>query len=207
MLETSIDSGPETGFDVFGPEFEDIVARVERMTEKLGLPEARPLDNESTSFTMELGVIHPLFFVACKCRHRLVRRRAIAQLRKAGREGVWEGPIVAVLAERLVEMEEGAADEEEVEDEGVDMSSGPRRLAEGDGDGGEWADELGMSSSSSSHGGAEAEVGPRSVPEGRRWHDIRKDVDYETCRVLVEGKRARDLTWTRWETVRMAVPF
>jgi Fungal specific transcription factor domain len=106
MLKTCIDSGPEQSFDAFHHDFEDIVSRVERMTTSLNLVEGKPLDNESTSFTMELGIVHPLFFVATKCRHWILRRRAITQLKKAGREGVWEGPIMAILAERLVQIEE-----------------------------------------------------------------------------------------------------
>jgi hypothetical protein len=35
-----------------------------------------------------------------------VRRRAIAALKRGGREGVWEGPIVAVVAEWVVGLEE-----------------------------------------------------------------------------------------------------
>lgn len=106
MLKTCIDCSPESTFDQFTEAFEDIVSRVERMTTSLALVEAKPLDNDTTPFTMELGIIHPLFFVATKCRHPTLRRRAITQLRKAGREGVWEGPIVALLCDRIVQIEE-----------------------------------------------------------------------------------------------------
>ena len=106
MLKTCIDCGPEMSFDVFEPDFEDIISRVEVLADALALVEGPPLDNESTSFTMELGIIHPLFFVATKCRQWRLRRRAVRALRRAGREGVWEGPIMALLAERLIEIEE-----------------------------------------------------------------------------------------------------
>lgn len=161
MLKSCIDCGPEKTFDAFRADFEDIVSRIEALTTKLRLPEAKPLDNESTSFTMELGIIHPLFFVACKCRDPKLRRRAVVQLRKAGREGVWEGPIMAILADKLIQLEE----------EGVDF----------------W------------HG--------QVVPELQRFHDVRKDVDYESSRILVNATRAKDTTWTNWETLRMIVPF
>lgn len=160
-LKTCIDSGPEATFDAFQADFEDVVGRIEHMTTKLQLPEAKPLDNESTGFTMELGIIHPLFFVALKCRDPAIRRRAIVQLKKAGREGVWEGPIVAVMAEKLMEMEE-------VE---VDFEAG------------------------------------ETVPEHQRFHEVKKNVDYEGGKVLIDAMRARDATWTKWESVRMAVPF
>jgi len=106
MLKVCIACGPETTFDAFLDDFEDIVSKVEQMSSALTLADAQPLDTEKIPFTMELGIIHPLFFVASKCRDWGVRRRAIAQLRKAGKEGVWEGPIMAILAERLMQLEE-----------------------------------------------------------------------------------------------------
>jgi len=76
------------------------------MTKILGLEAGVPLDRETAPFSMELGVIHPLFFIAWKCRDWKLRRRAIAELRKCGKEGVWEGPIMAVVAERIAQIEE-----------------------------------------------------------------------------------------------------
>jgi len=106
MLKTCVDCGPETSFDIFEDEFEDMVTQVEKVGDELGLREAQPLDNEATPFTMDLGIIHPLFFIATKCRNWSLRRRAIVELRRAGREGVWEGPIMAVVAERILQIEE-----------------------------------------------------------------------------------------------------
>ncbi len=105
-LKTCIDSGPETSFDVFLPEFDDMVTRIEDLADSLALREALPLDDESTPFTMEMGILHPLFFIATKCRNWTVRRRAVSALKRGGREGIWEGPIVALIAERIMEIEE-----------------------------------------------------------------------------------------------------
>lgn len=102
LLRTSIDCGPESTFDQFIEEFEEIVSRVEDLTNSINTKPA----GESLPFIMELGVIHPLFFVASKCRDWQMRRRAIAMLRKCGKEGVWEGPIMAVVAERILHHEE-----------------------------------------------------------------------------------------------------
>lgn len=160
LLKTCIDSPAETSFDAFLREFDDIVTRIESLANTLFLPEALPLDNESTSFTMELGILHPLFFVATKCRDWGVRRRAIAALKRGGREGVWEGPIVALVAEWVMGIEE-------------------RDVAFGE-----------------------------CIPEEKRIHDIRKDVDYEGGRVLVEAKRSIDLVeWRKWEVVRESITF
>jgi Fungal specific transcription factor domain/Fungal Zn(2)-Cys(6) binuclear cluster domain len=106
LLKTCIDSGAESSFDTFLVDFDDIVTRIEELANTLELREALPLENESISFTMELGILHPLFFVATRCRDATIRRRAIAVLKRGGREGVWEGPIVALVAQRVVEIEE-----------------------------------------------------------------------------------------------------
>jgi hypothetical protein len=159
MLKTCIDAGPEKSFDAFYDEFEDIISKIEKVTLKLQLPEAKPLDNETTSFTMELGIIHPLFFIAMKCRDHMLRQRAVTQLKKAGREGVWEGPIMAIVAEKLIAIEEAGVKEGDV------------------------------------------------VPERNRFHDVRKNVDYDGGRVLVEAMRVKGEGWREWEVLRMAVPF
>lgn len=106
MLRTCIDSGSETTFDQFKPIFEEMVGRVENITKILGLSEAEPLEREAIPFSMELGFVHPLFFIAWKCRDWNIRRRAITELKKCGKEGVWEGPIMAVMAMRVAEIEE-----------------------------------------------------------------------------------------------------
>lgn len=106
MLQTSIDCGPETTFDQFHEEFEEMVTRVETLTEALNMREGDPLGAEQIPFTMELGCVHPLFFIAWKSRDYNLRRRAMVQLRKCGKEGVWEGPIMAVLAQKIADIEE-----------------------------------------------------------------------------------------------------
>ena len=160
QLKTCIDCGPETTFDNFLPEFQDIVSRIDKLTTSLHLREGPPLKNEATPFTMELGIIHPLFFVATKCRDYRVRRQAINLLKRAGREGIFEGPIMAIISLRMAQMEE----------EGV--------------------------------------LPGYIVPERNRFHDIRKNVDYERGMVLLEATKSLDETsWRKWETVRMAIPF
>jgi hypothetical protein len=159
MLKVCIDSGPESTFDDFEDDFEDMVFKVEQMTTALAMPEQRPLEDEATPFTMELGIVHPLFFVACKCRDWSLRRRAVAQLKRAGKEGVWEGPIVAVLAQRIVELEE----------EGLENG--------------------------------------QFVPEQNRFHEIKKNVDYDGRQILFEATKALDPAWKTFSVHREAVVF
>lgn len=113
-LKTSIDSGPEMCFDAFLPDFLDIVTRTEELADSLSLHEAEPLEPDSADFTMDFGILPPLFFVATKCRVWGVRRRAISALRRGGREGVWEGPVMAVVANRVREIEEQGLHEGQV---------------------------------------------------------------------------------------------
>jgi hypothetical protein len=159
MLKVCIDSGPESTFDDFEDDFEDMVFKVEQMTTALAMPEQRPLEDEATPFTMELGIVHPLFFVACKCRDWSLRRRAVAQLKRAGKEGVWEGPIVAVLAQRIMELEE----------EGLENG--------------------------------------QFVPEQNRFHEIKKNVDYDGRQILFEATKALDPAWKTFSVHREAIVF
>jgi hypothetical protein len=57
-------------------------------------------------FTLNCSVVEPLYFTACKCRNPLIRYRAIAQLRQAGQQGVWNGTSMAAVAEVIVGLEE-----------------------------------------------------------------------------------------------------
>jgi hypothetical protein len=159
MLKMSIDHKPETSYDAFKPEFDDMVTRVEKLFGTLALVDARPLDIESTDFSMELGLVHPLFFIATKCRDWNLRRRAIALLRKAGKEGVWEGPIMAVLATKLMKLEEDG-------------------IARG-----------------------------TTVPERNRFHELKKNVDYDNRLVLFEATKPIDQSYETWHYHRDMVAF
>jgi hypothetical protein len=56
---------------------------------------------------MKMGVIHPLYFVATKCRDSAVRQEAIDLLSSAPYpDVVWEAPILAAVSRRAKEIEE-----------------------------------------------------------------------------------------------------
>ncbi|KAJ5225202.1 hypothetical protein N7468_006427 [Penicillium chermesinum] len=58
-------------------------------------------------FTVESGFIPPIYYTTLKCRDPGIRRQAIAILRSVPhREGVWNGPLLADIAEQLMKMEE-----------------------------------------------------------------------------------------------------
>ena len=52
-----------------------------------------------------------LYLLASKCRHPIIRRKAISLLRSgAWREGCWDGHAIARLAEEIVRIEEEATE-------------------------------------------------------------------------------------------------
>ena len=62
----------------------------------------------STTFTFEMHVIAPLFYVATKCRHPLIRRAALDLLRRnpARRENLWRANVMAAIADHTIRLEE-----------------------------------------------------------------------------------------------------
>ena len=91
---------PEEGhtYDVFTNEFEQIVSLAESLS--------TVNRTDRVFFTMEMGVVQPLYVTVLKCREYTIRHRAIALLKKTGREGIWNGPLAALVAEKAVAFEE-----------------------------------------------------------------------------------------------------
>jgi len=83
------------------PEFRTIIKHARKFVE-LGKDE-----NNLPTLTLETEIILPLYFVAAKCRDGKLRREAISLLKSRERqEGIWNSTLTAMLAERLVQMEE-----------------------------------------------------------------------------------------------------
>jgi hypothetical protein len=62
---------------------------------------------QPSTFLFDMETVSPLYLIAIKCRHPLIRRRAIAVLRRSvRREGLWDSGKAAAIAERIVELEE-----------------------------------------------------------------------------------------------------
>lgn len=61
----------------------------------------------ASTFLFDMEIVSPLYLVAIKCRHPIIRRRAIALLRRyVRREGLWDSVKAAAVAERVMELEE-----------------------------------------------------------------------------------------------------
>ncbi|KAH6682480.1 hypothetical protein B0J14DRAFT_573682 [Halenospora varia] len=99
----------ETVWDAFLPEYESMLGHAEAIFElsrsntssQAGVGEDQPI------FTLDTSILFPLYFIAVKCRQSTIRRRAIALLNsEMRREGLWSSKIMALVAERVVEIEE-----------------------------------------------------------------------------------------------------
>lgn len=80
----------------------------------------------SFSFKIDVQVIHPLYITALKCRDYTMRRRAVRLLSMCGREGVWDGRMMASIARSVIACEEEFATRSYSEDENS-MISIPER--------------------------------------------------------------------------------
>ena len=98
--DTIWDSCPQDGEDIV--QFAESLLTLDERTR--GPPGKRGIE-----FSLDMSVVGPLYAVAHKYRDPVLRRRAIALLKKADRqEGIWDSAVAAKVAERIVEIEEGA---------------------------------------------------------------------------------------------------
>lgn len=104
LISTSI-YAEEMIYDRFLPQFRTVVALAERIREP---PHRGDKDLLSgPDFSLEMGIIHPLYTTAMKCRCPRTRQRAIELLDTMPRtEGVWEGHSRARIAGRIKQLEE-----------------------------------------------------------------------------------------------------
>ncbi|KAF2877540.1 hypothetical protein BDV95DRAFT_481922 [Massariosphaeria phaeospora] len=96
MLGTS-HSYSQMQFDAYTPNFLRIVEMAELLS-----------SSTTSRFSMDIETVPLLYYVGIKCRHSIIRRKAIALLASgARREGAWDGSATARLAEEIVHIEEG----------------------------------------------------------------------------------------------------
>lgn len=60
-------------------------------------------------FSLEMSTVEALYYTAIKCRNATMHRRAVELLRSAGREGVWDGSIMAHISSHVVSIENGTS--------------------------------------------------------------------------------------------------
>ncbi len=121
-LSTSLDPD-EITYDSYLPQFRAIIEHSEAVLGQILADENILSRNDAASpprklFTIEEKFIHPLYFTAFKCRDSLIRQRAIALMRVAGKEGAWDGIVFARIAEHVKVLEEEGAPGSECGGEG-----------------------------------------------------------------------------------------
>ena len=91
----------ECGYDKFMPEYQSVMSMTRSYFRHLSL-DARP-----TGFTVEIRLQQALYIMLQMCRDGKLRREAVQILRlNRGREGIWDGGLVAILGEWLIKTEE-----------------------------------------------------------------------------------------------------
>ncbi|KAM5350999.1 hypothetical protein ACJ41O_003722 [Fusarium nematophilum] len=96
MFFISSFSTDEADLDGFLPEFIHIVKKVGDL-----------VSCSTSKFSMDIGIVPLLYYVALKCRHPEVRRRAIEMLRATPRrEAVWDSIGAAAVVEEVMRVEE-----------------------------------------------------------------------------------------------------
>lgn len=120
-----VDLRDEMAWDRYQGNFAKIVRWAESIAESLAASSSRvsPMKHESSTsdvgmagqsprkktFSMEQGLVGPLFEVVYKCRHPTIRRKALVILKAYPRqESSWDSSLAALVAERLIELEENA---------------------------------------------------------------------------------------------------
>ena len=127
----------ECANDASIPEFETAVSLAEKINSIAGTREDRAAPN-SSSFLFDMEVVSPLYFVATKCRHPQIRRRAIAVLKSTWRrEGLWDSDMAAAMAELVMEIEEARLttldgselplEEDRIQNSQIDSDTGTNR--------------------------------------------------------------------------------
>ena len=97
-------SPAETAFDAYNSEFKNIVGLTSSLvgnSRELGVTE------KTGHFSLDMGVVPPLYLAATRCRDPLIRRQALSILSATTRqEGVWNSQMLAKIADRLMSIEE-----------------------------------------------------------------------------------------------------
>ncbi|KAL6231884.1 hypothetical protein BDW75DRAFT_247587 [Aspergillus navahoensis] len=99
----------EAAYDAFFARFQRAVELAKILLAAASTLEPLPI------FTVNIGIIAPLFFCGFKCRHWLVRKEALLLLRRWRRqEGIWSSNATARVLTRVIEIESEGLTPEEV---------------------------------------------------------------------------------------------
>jgi hypothetical protein len=94
-------------YDIFHPRFARITDLAQEIVDTKAASTGSPVKiNNRTRFSLDIGLIHPLNYVAVHCRDPVLRRRAIRIMAGLGREGVYDGASCAAVSTWIVNKEE-----------------------------------------------------------------------------------------------------
>ena len=122
-LSVYIEQSPldkKVSWENFMPQIEEMVELGEKV-----LSSTSPGNNRgpTTFFCLDMGIVFPLYTLACQCKEPTIRRKAIALLRSTSRqEGFWNSFDVAKAAEWIMEIEESVSGGTN------DCTDGPNRM-------------------------------------------------------------------------------
>lgn len=103
--------GSEMEYDNFLPQFQQCVA----LAGEVAAAHERYSGSSRSTFTPEIGFIPILYMIGAKCRDPNVRREVLSILRRQLiREASWDSISTARVVERVIEIEEGVAGEEQM---------------------------------------------------------------------------------------------
>lgn len=95
----------ECATDAYMDDFAEAVKLGEEIRFEAGTWEQRR--PYSSTFLFDMEIVSPIYFIAIKCRHPQLRRQAVGILRQTiRREGLWDSNMAAVIAERIMKVEE-----------------------------------------------------------------------------------------------------
>ena len=98
--------GKETTWDQYLSNYERATVLAEQVINTV-LREQQSSRLPVPSFSLDMALVGPLYSIAHKCRHPVVRRKAVALLYAAPRqEGIWDSFLAARVAEKLISLEE-----------------------------------------------------------------------------------------------------
>ena len=98
VVSTSYLECKETDVDAHSDDFRTIVELA-----SVVLPEQKIQDN---CFSLELGIVAPLYWTVMTCRHPRIRREALRLLERADREGLWDPDLLTQVARECIKLEE-----------------------------------------------------------------------------------------------------
>lgn len=139
-------------YDTLLPQFFKIVQQAEILAKLSTSPQQSPSSPHyrtvqipsNPAININMSTLYPLYLTALKCRHRALRIRALNLLRTSAKEAVWDGAMLARIAEYVIDLEDPEALHEsslqskgEGEDQGEDTKIAGLGITvfEGDGDG------------------------------------------------------------------------